>query len=357
MTAHEDSVRAGPAAGEDEPEGLEALSAQVGDSDRPSDGGEEAASGSDDDAVLDLEAMVHSSLQRPAQPEAGPEQASAQEPLDGRSASPSAAAPSRPVEAPRSRLGHGIAVGFALGLAAGWGLFAGLAAPAAPSTPSDPLRPPAALQEAVSAPGAQVAAAAVVAADGPPRPEPEPPETAAPVDRPQPSAPSRKRPAVRGRSARPRAADAPSVAVPAAGQPKSAPAAKPAPAAEPAPAGPPDEQGMDALLDRALSTKPGTAPSPEPDKPALPQSPTKQDVGAAIRVLIPAISGCAAGQKGVAVVSLVVRNNGRVASARVSGAPFEGTPAGRCMEGVVRKARFSPFLRPTFRVRLPLKIE
>ena len=43
--------------------------------------------------------------------------------------------------------------------------------------------------------------------------------------------------------------------------------------------------------------------------------------------------------------------------ARVSGAPFEGTPAGRCMEGVVRKARFSPFLRPTFRVRLPLKIE
>ena len=73
--------------------------------------------------------------------------------------------------------------------------------------------------------------------------------------------------------------------------------------------------------------------------------------------LLPAIRGCAMGQSGLATAGIVVRNTGKVASVRVTGAPFAGAPSGRCMEGVVRKARFPAFRQASFRVRYPFSIQ
>jgi hypothetical protein len=63
------------------------------------------------------------------------------------------------------------------------------------------------------------------------------------------------------------------------------------------------------------------------------------------------------GQSGLATAGIVVQNDGRVASVSVTGAPFQGTASGRCMEGVVRRARFPPFKQPSFRVQFPFSIE
>jgi hypothetical protein len=63
------------------------------------------------------------------------------------------------------------------------------------------------------------------------------------------------------------------------------------------------------------------------------------------------------GQAGLATAGIVVRGDGRVASVELSGAPFEGTASGRCMEGVLRRARFARFRQPTFRVRFPFSIQ
>jgi hypothetical protein len=63
------------------------------------------------------------------------------------------------------------------------------------------------------------------------------------------------------------------------------------------------------------------------------------------------------GQTGVATAALSIRNDGRVASAQVSGAPFAGTPSGRCMEGVLRSAQFQRFKEPSFSVRYPFPIQ
>jgi hypothetical protein len=73
--------------------------------------------------------------------------------------------------------------------------------------------------------------------------------------------------------------------------------------------------------------------------------------------LLPAIRGCTAGQSGLATATIVVRNDGRVAKVDVEGTPFGGSPSGRCMEGVIRRARFPVFAQATFRVRFPFSIQ
>jgi hypothetical protein len=90
---------------------------------------------------------------------------------------------------------------------------------------------------------------------------------------------------------------------------------------------------------------------------ALPLAPNRDDVIKAMTVLVPAIRGCAQGQSGLATAALVVRNDGRVESVSVSGQPFEGAASGRCMEGVVRRARFPHFQQPSFRVQFPFSIQ
>jgi hypothetical protein len=117
----------------------------------------------------------------------------------------------------------------------------------------------------------------------------------------------------------------------------------------------PDTQ-IDAMLDDAL-TAPRKGPAPPPPPRAMPLAPSREDVTRVMTVLIPAIRGCAKGQSGLATVSVVVKNDGRVQSAAVSGAPFEGTASGRCMEGVVRRMRLPAFQQEAFRVQFPFAIQ
>jgi hypothetical protein len=70
-----------------------------------------------------------------------------------------------------------------------------------------------------------------------------------------------------------------------------------------------------------------------------------------------AMKACAAGQTGVATATLIVRSNGKVASASIGGSPFGGTPQGRCMEGVLRRAEFERFSNPTTRIQYPFRID
>ncbi|HEX4353873.1 MAG TPA: hypothetical protein VHZ95_13185 [Polyangiales bacterium] len=90
---------------------------------------------------------------------------------------------------------------------------------------------------------------------------------------------------------------------------------------------------------------------------AVPVAPTRDDVMKAMTVLVPAIRGCAQGHSGLATAAIVVRNDGKVDSVHVTGQPFEDTANGRCMEGVVRRARFPRFQQPAFRVQFPFSIQ
>jgi len=117
---------------------------------------------------------------------------------------------------------------------------------------------------------------------------------------------------------------------------------------------------IDSLLDQALSPEARQAAAKQsaaPQSQGLPAVPTRDDVMKAMSVLVPAIRGCAQGASGLATINMVVRNDGRVESAALSGAPFQDTASGRCMEGVVRRARFPRFQQPNFRVQFPFAIQ
>jgi pyruvate dehydrogenase E2 component (dihydrolipoamide acetyltransferase) len=119
---------------------------------------------------------------------------------------------------------------------------------------------------------------------------------------------------------------------------------------------------MDALLDEALSPKArrdelAARQQAALEANALPATPSREDVTQAMTVLLPAIRGCAQGQSGMAIAGIVVHSDGRVASVDVAGAPFAGNASGRCMEGVLRRARFPRFTQPSFRIRFPLAIQ
>lgn len=114
---------------------------------------------------------------------------------------------------------------------------------------------------------------------------------------------------------------------------------------------------IDNMLDQALS---GAKREPTPSAPAptvLPQTPSRDDVINSMGVLVPAIRGCAQGQSGLAPMSIVVLSDGRVESAALNGGPFQGTASGRCMEGVVRRARFPRFKQANFRVQFPFAVQ
>jgi hypothetical protein len=153
----------------------------------------------------------------------------------------------------------------------------------------------------------------------------------------------------------------------AAAQPSAASApATPAPAAAPAVgATGPDGRKIDDLLDQALSS---TAAKQEQERVAradraleaantIPVVPSRDDVTRSMTVILPAIRGCAAGQSGLATVGIVVKNDGRVESVSVTGAPFEGDRSGKCMEGVVRRAKFPRFQQSSFRIQFPFAIQ
>lgn len=88
-----------------------------------------------------------------------------------------------------------------------------------------------------------------------------------------------------------------------------------------------------------------------------PTQPSRDNVRSVLGRMSGAIEACAAGQTGVASATLIVRGNGQVARASIGGSPFGGTPQGRCMEGVLRRARFESFDAPTFRINYPFRVD
>lgn len=400
---------------DDEDDDLRALEALAGATD-----GDAAEDDEDDEGKIDIGAMlVRSSLSRApdtSEADAGEADAGEADAAD-RDASPEVDAQARratrpetgPVsEAPAagssprardgSRLGLGLALGFAVGIGSGWLAFAtpttdlaaapegdaaaiaqaprvstpgatgeqptrtGPAHPTAaahatrPANPAGPVAPPDADGQVDGAP---VPVGAVGAGTASGRPPTLP--TAGPATAPTHLPPD---PAAKPASATGNGTVAAASPTPAATNPKPATRARTAKAPPAKPAGDADKPavhtapepapGIDALLDEAL-VGPGRA-APQASAPALPETPSAADVTGAIKVLVPAIRGCAGGQQGVAVLSLVVGSDGRVRDARIEGAPFVGTAAGTCMEGVARRARFPRFARPTFRVQLPLQL-
>ena len=222
-------------------------------------------------------------------------------------------------------------------------------------------------EEQAAAPPPVATAAPTPAAPPPLAAAPTPPSPAANAPIAAPSAPNTPAPSTApvqpiARTPRPTVPTAAAVASP---SPEPSPAPVPA---EPAPAKPAEaattlaktepapSRSVDALLDEALSGS-GARPAPAAGPAELPEAPSRDEVTQAMAVLLPAIRGCAMGQTGLATAGIVVRGDGRVASVELSGAPFEGTASGRCMEGVLRRARFSRFRQPTFRVRFPFSIQ
>jgi hypothetical protein len=119
---------------------------------------------------------------------------------------------------------------------------------------------------------------------------------------------------------------------------------------------------VDELLDQALAPPARAAALRQEqaaalEQDALPETPTREAVTKAMTTMLPAISGCAMGHAGLATATIVVRGDGRVASAEVAGAPFAGSASGRCMEGVIRRAVFPRFRQPVFRIKYPLSIQ
>jgi hypothetical protein len=114
---------------------------------------------------------------------------------------------------------------------------------------------------------------------------------------------------------------------------------------------------IDSMLDQALSGEKKQAAAAAVAPLTLAQTPSRDDVVNTMSVLVPAIRGCAQGQSGLAPMSIVVLSDGRVESAALGSGPFQGTASGRCMEGVVRRARFPHFKQANFRVQFPFAVQ
>lgn len=244
----------------------------------------------------------------------------------------------------------------AIGIGVGGYLLGRSARPADQAEAPRPVAPAASPSAAMPAPPqAAPAVVAVAEAPAPSAPAPQPAVSSeSPVEgrsrQARPSDSSAKPVAVAAAPPAPVAGPAEPVVTEPVDKPSEAPAAALAKAE-------PVSRSMDQLLDDALSGGGERRVADTAAPAALPDAPSRDEVTQAMAVLLPAIRGCAMGQTGLATAGIVVRGDGRVASVELSGAPFEGTASGRCMEGVLRRARFSRFRQPTFRVRFPFAIQ
>lgn len=87
----------------------------------------------------------------------------------------------------------------------------------------------------------------------------------------------------------------------------------------------------------------------------LPETPSRDAVGSALRSVSAQVRACGAGEHGSAPVTVVFRGTGAVANATVGG-QFAGTPVGQCVARAVRAARVPPFRNPTFSVTFPYSL-
>lgn len=117
-----------------------------------------------------------------------------------------------------------------------------------------------------------------------------------------------------------------------------------APRPAPAPDGYPQPPSIDNSSDR---TVPYGYPQPGSvddllNRAAQPERPSRSDVTGVLSSLNGPVRACLNGETGTAPVSITILSSGAVSSARVTG-QFAETPAGRCIEAVVSRARFRSF--------------
>ena len=85
--------------------------------------------------------------------------------------------------------------------------------------------------------------------------------------------------------------------------------------------------------------------------------PNRAAVQSALRAVGPAVRACGTGSGGVATVTLVFNQQGRVNTANV-GAPHAGTPVGSCVARAAREAQIPAFnSRPTLSVTFPYPLQ
>lgn len=153
-------------------------------------------------------------------------------------------------------------------------------------------------------------------------------------------------------------APVPEATTPRARRPRSTPSVASVPSlVVRAPATPPSNEAptLEELMHRA--SDPGAVPVVSvPSSPALPATPTRDEVRRVMGALTPAVTACAAGTHGRVTVTVVVAGEtGHVRSAVVSG-DYAGTPEGSCIARAVREAELAPFSRSTFTITYPFAV-
>lgn len=119
---------------------------------------------------------------------------------------------------------------------------------------------------------------------------------------------------------------------------------------------------MGSLLDRALEGRAPLKLGKTRAKPqALPLVPTARELVDALSIVTPAIRGCVhrhVGEQAVALeLNLVLSGADGALSAAVLVPPFAGTAAGKCVESVVRRAKYPRFTQSRLTVRVPMLLE
>jgi hypothetical protein len=119
--------------------------------------------------------------------------------------------------------------------------------------------------------------------------------------------------------------------------------------------------GSSTPADDEPTTEPAPDPLPRMHKsssavdPERPETPSRDDVVAALEPLRDAVQTCAQGRVGVAEVDISVRSSGAIAQVIVGG-DFAGSSQGSCIARTLRRAHFRPFAQPRFRVLYPFQL-
>ncbi len=120
-------------------------------------------------------------------------------------------------------------------------------------------------------------------------------------------------------------------------------------------ASPVQRHAGDDVSHRAASDHPATTVT-EANADELPERPTRGQITSVLSGLNNAVRTCTNGQMGTAPVAVVIRNDGLVMSARVSGL-FAGTAAGECISAVVSRAQFPRFRGNEIRITYPYVVQ
>ena len=126
--------------------------------------------------------------------------------------------------------------------------------------------------------------------------------------------------------------------------------------AEPASAPPAPSSAVAQGAEGEPADRPEEDARPPSDPASLSDTPSREDVLAALQPLTSAVASCGGGARsGVARVAIRFAGSGRVQSALV-GDDFSGTPEGSCIARTVRRARIRPFRQASFEVTYPFRI-